>query len=155
MNLKVGDPAPDFCLKDQKGVERCLSDFLGSLVLLYFYPRDFTPGCTKEACEIRDNFEGFKELDVVVLGVSTDSVESHRRFAQKHNLPFILLSDENAEAAKKYGVWQKKKFAGKEFWGVVRTSFLIDKQGNVLRVYEKVKPENHAREVLEDLKELA
>ncbi len=154
MGLKIGDKAPDFVLKDQNGKERSLSEFKGRKVLLYFYPRDFTPGCTKEACGIRDNFEGFEKLDVVVLGVSTDSVESHKKFAQKHNLPFILLSDEKAEVTKKYGVWKKKKMTGKEFFGIARTSFLIDEEGKIIKIYEKVKPDVHAREVLEDLEKL-
>lgn len=153
--VKIGEKAPDFVLKDQDGKERSLSEFKGKKVLLYFYPRDFTPGCTKEACGIRDNFEGFRKLDVVVLGVSTDSVDRHKRFAQKHNLPFILLSDEKAELSKKYGVWRKKKLAGREYFGIARTSFLIDEEGKIIKIYEKVKPEIHAREVLEDLKKLA
>lgn len=154
IKLKAGDKAPDFVLKDQEGKERSLKEFRGKKILLYFYPRDFTPGCTKEACGIRDNFNDFEKLDVVVLGVSTDSVESHKKFAEKYNLPFILLSDEEGEVAKKYGVWQKKKLAGREYYGVVRVSFLIDEQGKILKVYEKVKPEIHAKEILEDLESL-
>ena len=149
--IKIGKKAPDFLLKDQDGKERSLSEFKGKKILLYFYPRDFTPGCTKEACGIRDNFEGFEKLNVVVLGVSTDSIERHKKFAQKLNLPFILLSDEKAEVAKKYGVWVKKKRAGKEYFGIARTSFLIDEEGRIIKIYEKVKPDNHAKEVLEDL----
>ncbi len=154
IKVKVNQKAPDFKLKDQDGKIHKLSDYKGKWVLTYFYPKDDTPGCTKEACMIRDNFPNFKKLDVVVLGISVDSVESHKKFAQKYNLPFILLSDEKKEVVKKYGVWSKKKFMGKVYEGTLRTSFLISPQGKIVKIYENVKPETHADEVLRDLKEL-
>jgi len=152
--LKINQIAPDFKLKDQDGKIHRLSDYKGKWILLYFYPKDDTPGCTKEACTIRDNFPNFKKLDVVVLGISTDSVESHKKFAEKYNLPFTLLSDENKKVVKKYGVWGKKKFMGKEYEGTLRTSFLINSKGRIAKIYENVNPEIHAEEVLEDLKNL-
>lgn len=151
MKLKAGDKAPDFSLPDQDGKRHKLSDYKGSWVLLYFYPKDFTPGCTKEACGIRDNFAGFGKIGAEVLGVSVDSVESHKKFAQKHQLPFRLLADEEKQAVKLYEVWQKKKIMGREFFGTKRTSFLIDPAGKVAKIYETVKPAVHAQEVLQDL----
>ena len=120
-------------------------------MLLYFYPKDDTPGCTKEACAIRDTYAEFKKVKAVVLGVSTDSVTSHAKFAKKFNLPFTLLADEEKKVAKAYGVWGKKKFMGREYMGTHRTSFLIDPQGMIAKVYVEVKPEMHAEEVLKDL----
>lgn len=143
--------APDFTLPDQTGKERKLSDYKGRWVLLYFYPKDDTPGCTKEACAIRDTYAEFKKVKAVVLGVSTDSVTSHAKFAKKFNLPFTLLADEEKKVAKAYGVWGKKKFMGREYMGTHRTSFLIDPQGMIAKVYVEVKPEMHAEEVLKDL----
>jgi peroxiredoxin Q/BCP len=151
IKLKINQQAPDFKLKDQNGKIHKLSNYQGKWVLLYFYPKDDTPGCTKEACAIRDNFPNFKKLSVVVLGVSVDSVESHKKFSQKYNLPFTLLSDERKEIVKKYGVWGKKKFMGKEYEGTLRTSFLISPQGKIAKIYENVKPEIHAEEVLNNL----
>ncbi|MEK7516171.1 MAG: thioredoxin-dependent thiol peroxidase, partial [Patescibacteria group bacterium] len=136
---------------DQTGKERKLSDYKGRWVLLYFYPKDDTPGCTKEACAIRDTYAEFKKVKAVVLGVSTDSVTSHAKFAKKFNLPFTLLADEEKKVAKAYGVWGKKKFMGREYMGTHRTSFLIDPQGMIAKVYVEVKPEMHAEEVLKDL----
>ena len=124
MNLKIGEAAPDFKLNDQQNKEHSLSAYLGRYVLLYFYPKDDTPGCTKEACEMRDNFNAFKKLDTVILGVSVDSVNSHDKFSKKYDLPFPLLADENKEVVKMYGVWGKKKFMGREYEGIKRTSFL-------------------------------
>jgi peroxiredoxin Q/BCP len=154
MKPGVGHMAPDFSLPDQDGTVRALSSYRGSWVLLYFYPKDDTPGCTKEACAIRDSFPNFGALEAVVLGVSTDSVESHKRFAMKHHLPFNLLSDEKKEVVKTYDVWAPKTFMGKEFLGTLRTSFLIDPLGRIAKIYEGVKPETHADEVLADLKQL-
>lgn len=154
MKLKINQKAPDFKLKDQNGKIHKLSDYKGKWVLIYFYPKDNTPGCTKQACEIRDNFFDFQNLDIVVLGISTDSVESHKKFKEKYKLPFTLLSDDKKEVVKKYGVWGKKKFLGKTFEGVIRTSFLINPQGKIEKIYENVKPEKHAKEVLEDFSKM-
>ena len=151
MNLKVGDDAPDFELPDQDGKTHKLSDYLGQTILVYFYPRDFTPGCTAEACQIRDNFPKFSGVNTLVLGISTDTVESHKKFAQKYRLPFTLLSDVKKEVVKNYGVYKPKKLFGKEFFGTARTSFLIDKNGKITKIYEKVKPAIHATNVLIDL----
>jgi thioredoxin-dependent peroxiredoxin len=123
-------------------------------VLLYFYPKDDTPGCTKQACMIRDSFPAFKKLKIQVFGVSVDSVKKHAKFAEKYELPFTLLSDEEKKVVGMYDVWQKKKFMGREYMGTMRTSFLIDPEGKIAKVYEGVKPEIHAEEVLADLKEL-
>lgn len=152
MNLKVGDMAPNFELLDQNGKNNKLSDFIGNKVLIYFYPRDFTPGCTTEACSLRDSFPNFRNLKAVILGISKDSVESHRKFANKFNLPFTLLADADHKVMEKYGVWQEKKFIGKTYMGTVRSSFLIDEKGKIEKIYTKVKPPVHAQEVIEDLK---
>jgi len=154
MKLKIGDKAPQFLLTDQNGKEHRLSDYEGKWVLLYFYPKDDTPGCTKEACTIRDNYSDFKKNKVVVLGVSTDSVTKHKKFEEKYSLPFTLLSDEEKKVVNLYGVWGKKKFMGKEYMGTNRNSFLIDTSQNIVKIYEKVKPTEHAQEVLRDIKEL-
>ena len=151
--IEVGKMAPDFELPDQNGKLHKLSDYRGKTVLLYFYPKDDTPGCTKEACSIRDSQSNFKNLTTVVLGVSVDSVESHKKFAEKYGLPFPLLSDEKKEVVKLYGVWGKKEAAGLKHQelGTLRSSFLIDPEGKIAKIYEKVKPEIHAEEVLEDV----
>ena len=154
MELKEGMKAPAFYLPDQNGEKHRLSTHKGQWVLVYFYPKDNTSGCTKEACGIRDNFPAFKKLKIKVFGVSKDSVASHARFAGKYDLPFTLLSDEGLEMLKKYGVWRKKKMAGREYMGIVRMSFLIDPKGRIAKVYSKVKPPEHAEEVLRDLEEL-
>lgn len=151
MKLKVNQKAPDFSLFDEEGKEHSLSDYLGKWVLLYFYPKDDTPGCTKEACAIRDNFPDFKKLKITVLGVSTDTVKSHRKFADKYKLPFTLLADDSKKLVNKYGVWGKKKFMGREYMGTLRTSFLINPFGKIAKIYESVKPEIHAEEVLKDV----
>ncbi len=150
-DLKVGDRAPEFNLPDQDGKMHDLKDFSGQWVLLYFYPKDDTPGCTTEACSLRDNLPKFKKLKVQVFGVSTDSVKSHHKFADKFKLPFILLSDENKELVKSYGVYQPKKFMGREFFGTMRESFLIDTNGKIAKIYENIKPADHADVVLVDL----
>lgn len=155
MNLEKGMKAPAFDLPDQEGKRHDLSTYAGRWVLVYFYPKDDTPGCTKEACGIRDKFPAFGKLGVKVFGVSKDSPASHARFAEKYELPFTLLSDEGLDVVKKYGVWQKKKMAGREYMGIVRMSFLIDPKGSIAKVYSKVKPPLHAEQVLEDLKGLA
>jgi peroxiredoxin Q/BCP len=151
MEIAIGQVAPEFELPDQDGAARKLSDYRGRWVLLYFYPKDDTPGCTAEACALRDNLPKFKDIRAAVLGVSADSAESHKKFAEKYGLPFTLLSDEQKEVAEKYGVWKEKSMYGKKYFGIERTSFLIDPEGKVAKIYEKVKPEIHAEEVLKDL----
>ena len=155
MKHKAGDKAPGFALPDQSGEKHKLSDYKGHWVLIYFYPKDDTPGCTKEACALRDEIKNFDRAGVKVIGISVDSVKSHDKFARKHRLPFTLLADENRETVKTYDVWGRKKFMGREFDGTYRVSFLVDPQGKIAKVYEKVKPEKHAAEVLEDLSALA
>ena len=150
-DLKVGDAAPAFTLPDQEGKQHSLSDEKGKWVLIYFYPKDDTPGCTTEACTLRDNFAGFKKLKAVVFGVSADSVKSHGSFATKFKLPFPLLSDENKQMLQAYGAWGEKNFMGKKYMGIFRNSFLINPQGKIAKIYEKVKPAEHAEEVLADL----
>ncbi len=152
--LKERDIAPNFKLKDQFGKEHSLKDYLGKWVLLYFYPKDDTPGCTKQACEIRDSWSKFKKIKIVVLGISKDSIKSHKKFAEKYNLPFLVLADEEKKVVTEYGVLKKKKFLGKEFLSVERTSFLIDKEGVILKIYKKVNPKNHADLILNDFKNL-
>ena len=149
--LEVGTKAPDFTLKNQEGQEVSLSQFAGKRVVLYFYPRDNTPGCTRQACGFAQNYEGFTQRDVVVIGVSKDSVASHLKFAQKYELPFVLLSDPDLEAIQAYGVWQEKKLYGKVSMGVVRTTYVIDPQGVIEKVMPKVKPDTNAAEILASL----
>ncbi len=151
MILSKGDQAPDFTLPDQTGTDHRLSDQKGNWVLLYFYPKDDTPGCTQEACAIRDHFPKFDQLKLRVFGMSTDSVKSHAKFAEKYKLPFTLLSDEQKTVVEAYGVWGKKKFMGKEYMGTSRTSFLIDPEGKIAKIYEEVKPVVHAEQVLADV----
>lgn len=146
--LEVGTKAPDFTLKNQEGQEVSLSQFAGKRVVLYFYPRDNTPGCTRQACGFAQNYEGFIQRDVVVIGVSKDSVASHLKFAQKYELPFVLLSDPDLQAIQAYGVWQEKKLYGKVSMGVVRTTYIIDPQGVIEKVMPKVKPDTNAAEIL-------
>jgi peroxiredoxin Q/BCP len=150
--LVAGSVAPDFTLPDQEGTKHTLSQYRGQWVLLYFYPKDDTPGCTKEACMIRDSFPDFRALDIVVLGVSVDGVASHKKFAQKYELPFILLADEEKTVVNLYHVWAKKKFLGREYLGTLRMSFLIDPTGVIAKVYDNVKPAVHAAEVLADIR---
>lgn len=151
---KAGEIAPEFSLPDQDGKIHTLAQYRGQWVLLYFYPKDDTEGCTKEACMIRDDFPHFQGLKAVVLGVSIDSVASHKKFAEKYSLPFTLLSDESKEVVNRYGVWGLKKFMGREYEGTSRVSFLIDPNGKIAKVYEKVVPSEHAAEVVADLKAL-
>ena len=146
--LEVGTKAPNFTLKNQEGQEVSLSQFAGKRVVLYFYPRDNTPGCTRQACGFAQNYEGFTQRDVVVIGVSKDSVASHLKFAQKYELPFVLLSDPDLEAIQAYGVWQEKKLYGKVSMGVVRTTYIINPQGVIEKVMPKVKPDTNAAEIL-------
>ena len=146
--LEVGMKAPEFTLTDKDGNAVSLSDFLGKKVVLYFYPKDNTPGCTRQACAFAGAYEGFRAKNVEVIGISKDSVASHVKFAEKHNLPFVLLSDPERIAIEAYGVWQEKKQCGKVSMGVVRTTFLIDEAGNIAAVLPKVKPDTNAAEVL-------
>ena len=146
--LEVGIKAPEFTLPDKDGNTVSLSDFVGKKVVLYFYPKDNTPGCTRQACAFAAAYEGFKAKDVVVIGISKDSVASHLKFAQKHDLPFVLLSDPELQTIQAYGVWQEKKLYGKVSMGVVRTTFIIDEQGNIEKVMPKVKPDTNAAEIL-------
>ena len=147
--LEIGMKAPDFTLNDKDGNAVTLSDFKGRKVVLYFYPKDNTPGCTRQACAFAAAYEGFKAKDVVVIGISKDSVTSHQKFAQKYNLPFILLSDPELQAIDVYGVWQEKKLYGKVSMGVVRTTFLIDENGLIEKIMPKVKPDTNASEILQ------
>ena len=146
--LEIGTKAPEFTLPDKDGRNVSLSDFLGRKVVLYFYPKDNTPGCTRQACGFAASYEGFRAQNVAVIGISKDSVASHRKFAEKYDLPFILLSDPELQAIQAYGVWQEKKLYGKVSMGVVRTTFIIDEKGNIEKVMPKVKPDTNAAEIL-------
>ena len=146
--LEVGMKAPDFTLLDKRGNSVSLSDFLGKKVVLYFYPKDSTPGCTRQACAFAQNHSNFEDKNVVVIGVSKDSVASHLKFAEKYELPFVLLSDPELQAIQAYGVWQEKKLYGKVSMGVVRSTYLIDEQGIIEKVMPKVKPDTNAAEIL-------
>ena len=150
--LSAGTKAPDFSLKDQFGKDVSLTDFLGKKVVLYFYSRDNTPGCSRQACAFAGAYEDFKSMDAVVIGVSKDSVASHVKFAEKYSLPFVLLSDPELEAIKAYDVWQEKKNYGKVSMGVVRSTYIIDEQGIIEKVMPKVKPDTNAADVLNYLK---
>lgn len=149
--LEVGMSAPDFTLADKDGNQVSLSDFAGKRVVLYFYPKDNTPGCTRQACAFAGAYRGFQALDTVVIGVSRDSAASHQRFAEKYDLPFVLLSDPELTAIQAYGVWQEKKNYGKVSMGVVRTTFVIDPNGIIEKVMPKVKPDTNAQEILDYL----
>ena len=153
MILKNDTLAPDFTLLDETGKPQRLSDYRGKTVLLYFYPKDDTPGCTTEACSFLDNYSAYQNAGVTILGVSPDSPKSHAKFKEKYHLPFTLLSDESTDTIQAFGVWGKKKFLGKEFTGILRTSFLIDPKGKVVKVYENVKPNEHAEQILKDFAE--
>ena len=146
--LEVGMKAPDFTLLDKRGNSVSLSDFLGKKVVLYFYPKDSTPGCTRQACAFAQNHSNLEDNNVVVIGVSKDSVASHLKFAEKYELPFVLLSDPELVAIQAYGVWQEKKLYGKVSMGVVRSTYLIDEQGVIEKVMPKVKPDTNAAEIL-------
>ena len=149
--LEKGTKAPEFALNDKDGNLVKLSDFLGKKVVLYFYPKDNTPGCTRQACAFAANFEKFKQLDVAVIGISKDSAASHIKFAQKYDLPFILLSDTELSASQSYDVWKEKKLYGKTSMGVVRTTYIIDENGFIEMTMPKVKPDTNAAEILEYL----
>lgn len=146
--LKIGDKAPVFTLQDRTGENVSLSDFWGKKVVIYFYPKDNTPGCTRQACAFAQHFDKFKEKNVSVIGISKDSVESHIKFANKYSLPFLLLSDPNREAIEAYGVWKEKKLYGKVSMGIVRTTFIIDENGYIEKIMPNVKPDTNAEEIL-------
>ena len=150
--LEIGNIAPDFSLCDKDGNIVALSSFRGKKVVLYFYPKDNTPGCTRQACAFAANFEAFRSKDIVVIGISKDSAASHQKFAEKYSLPFVLISDPELEAIKAYGVWQEKKLYGKASFGVVRTTFIIDEEGRIQVIMPKVKPDTNAEEILQMLK---
>lgn len=154
MTLQIGDPAPEFSLADAEGNTVTLAELKGKRVVLYFYPRDNTPGCTKEACAFRDNYDAYQAKDVVVLGVSADDAKSHQKFIAKHDLPFPLLVDEDAQVATAYGSYGLKKFMGKEYMGISRSTFVIDPEGTLEKIYRKVKAEKHPVELLAELDEL-
>lgn len=151
MPISSGIPAPDFEMLDDTNVLRKLSDYRGKNVVLYFYPKDDTPGCTKEACNFRDDYSAYEQAGVVILGVSPDSVASHVKFKKKFQLQFPLLADDDHKVCDLYQVWGPKKFMGKEYEGVLRTTFLIDVDGNIKRVFENVRPSEHSAELLADL----
>ncbi len=149
--LSVGTMAPDFTLPDQNGENHTLSAYRGKKVILYFYPKDQTSGCIKEACSFRDRYPQITEKGAVILGISKDSVKSHKNFEEKQSLPFTLLSDEETKVIQAYDVWKEKKLAGRTYMGIVRSTYLIDEEGVIIKTYEKVKPADHGGEVLGDL----
>ncbi len=149
--LKTGDPAPGFTFTDHSGITRSLSDYLGKKVILYFYPKDNTPGCTLEACSLRDGYDELREKGFEVIGVSADPPKSHEGFRAKFNLPFALVSDTDKTVLKDYGVWGEKKFMGRQFMGIIRTTFIIDEQGRIQRIIEKVNTKDHAKQVMEEM----
>ncbi|WP_188456806.1 thioredoxin-dependent thiol peroxidase [Virgibacillus oceani] len=153
MTVEAGKKAPQFTLPNQSGKEVSLADFKGQHVVLYFYPKDMTPGCTTEACDFRDQHESFAELDAVIIGVSPDPVDRHQKFIDKHDLPFLLLADEDHKVAEDYGVWKLKKNFGKEYYGIERSTFIIDKEGNLQKEFRKVKVKGHVEEALTYIRE--
>jgi thioredoxin-dependent peroxiredoxin len=155
MPISANQKAPDFSLPDENGTIHNLADYRGKPVVLYFYPKDDTPGCTVEACNFRDDYSAYRENGIVVFGVSPDTGKSHAKFIKKYSLPFTLLADENHQVADAYGVWGPKKFMGKSYEGILRTTFLIGADGNILRVFEHVKPDGHSKQVLEALSQTA
>ncbi len=150
---QVGKKAPSFKLSDSSGKKISLSDFKGKKVVLYFYPKDMTSGCTREACDFRDAFPNFKKIKAVVLGISNDSIEMHKKFIDKYKLPFTLLSDYKKEVVEKYGVWKEKNMYGNKYMGIERTTFIIDEEGMIMKIFPKVKVAGHVEEVLNALKE--
>lgn len=152
--IKEGIKAPVFTLPDQNGNKVSLSDFIGKNIVLYFYPKDDTSGCTKEACQFRDAFPKFKGVNAVIMGISPDSVESHKKFEKKYNLPFTLLADEKKSVVEKYGVWKEKSMYGRKYMGVERTTFVIGGDGKIKKIFNKVKVPDHDKQVLDALKDL-
>lgn len=153
MSLEIGQPAPDFDATANNNEKVKLTDFKGKNVVLYFYPKDNTPGCTTEACDFRDNYESFADLDAVILGVSPDPVTSHEKFKEKHDLPFLLLADEDHSLAEQYDVWKQKNNFGKEYMGIERSTFIIDKDGTLQQAFRKVKVKGHVEEALNYIRE--
>ncbi|WP_407545219.1 thioredoxin-dependent thiol peroxidase [Priestia sp. HNGD-A6] len=153
MTAVVGEKAPDFVLMSTNGEQVSLASMKGKNVVLYFYPKDMTPGCTTEACDFRDQHESFEELDAVILGVSPDPIDKHHKFIDKHGLPFLLLADEDHSVAEEYGVWKLKKNFGKEYMGIERSTFIIDKEGMLVKEYRKVRVKGHVEEALSFIKE--
>ena len=153
MSVEVGKLAPDFKLKNQDGKEVSLSDYKGKNIVLYFYPKDMTPGCTTQACDFRDNYSEFKKINTVVLGISPDPIESHVKFIDKYDLTFPLLADEDHEVAKLYDVWQLKKTFGNEYYGIVRSTFIIDEEGIIQKEYRNIRVKNHVEKTFEFVKE--
>ncbi|RBW68117.1 thioredoxin-dependent thiol peroxidase [Bacillus taeanensis] len=153
MSIEVGKKAPEFTLMANTGEEVTLSNYKGKNVILYFYPKDMTPGCTTEACDFRDRHESFKEVNAVILGVSPDPVDRHKKFIEKHGLPFLLLADEDHKAAEDYDVWKLKKNFGKEYMGIERSTFVIDKEGTLVKEWRKVRVKDHVEEALQYIKE--
>ncbi|WP_243291542.1 thioredoxin-dependent thiol peroxidase [Bacillus sp. FJAT-47783] len=151
--LEVGQLAPDFELLADNGEKVKLSDFRGKYVVIYFYPKDMTPGCTTEACDFRDHYESFSDLDAVILGVSPDPQERHKKFKEKHDLPFLLLVDEDHKVAEDYGVWKLKKNFGKEYMGIERSTFIINKEGELVKEWRKVRVKGHVEEALRYIRE--
>ena len=149
--LEVGKKAPSFTLLDQNGKKHSLKDYLGKKVILYFYPKDNTSGCTKEACSYKELYPDFMEKGAVIIGISKDSVKSHKNFEDKYELPFILLSDEDTTVIQKYDVWKEKSMYGRKYMGIERSTYLIDEKGKIIKAYQKVKPADNAKDVLEDL----
>ncbi|MGH2575641.1 MAG: thioredoxin-dependent thiol peroxidase [Ignavibacteria bacterium] len=149
--LKLGDKAPEFKLQSDSGENFSLKDFKGKKIILYFYPKDMTSGCTAESCDFRDNIKKFEKNNTVILGVSADSVDSHKKFKEKYKLPFSLLSDESKKMLKDYGVWQEKSLYGKKYMGIVRTTYVIDEKGIIEKIFEKVNVNGHVDEILAGL----
>ncbi|WP_078552178.1 thioredoxin-dependent thiol peroxidase [Bacillus alkalicellulosilyticus] len=154
MSLEIGQEAPDFTLPSQTGEDVSLSDFRGKHVVLYFYPKDMTPGCTTQACDFRDKHESFADVNAVIIGISPDPVARHQKFIEKYDLPFLLLADEEQKAAQLYDVWKLKKNFGKEYMGIERSTFIIDKDGKLVKEWRKVKVKDHVEEALQFIKEL-
>ncbi|MEJ2054561.1 MAG: thioredoxin-dependent thiol peroxidase [Calditrichaceae bacterium] len=152
--LETGNQIPHFTLPDQDGNMHDIDNYKGRWVVLYFYPKDMTPGCTTEACNFQETLPEFNSIEAVIFGISKDSVARHKKFAEKHNLQFTLLSDENSNVCEQFGVWQKKSMYGKEFMGIVRSTFLVNPDGKIAKVYPKVKVKEHHTEILNDLKAL-
>ncbi len=152
--IEVGNNAPEFCIPNQDDVEICLRDLIGKWIVLYFYPKDNTPGCTTQACDFTAALPAFEELDAIILGVSPDSTKKHRNFIEKKDIEFTLLSDEDKKVCEAYGVWQLKKFMGKEYMGVVRSTFIINPEGKIAKIWTKVKVKGHIQDVQNSLTEL-
>jgi len=154
MRLEVGETAPAFELPDQNGKTHMLSDYRGKWVVLYFYPKDMTPGCTIEACNFRDSFSAFSDLDVIILGVSKDSIVTHAEFSKMYELPFPILSDLNSTVCEEYGVWQERSTNGKKFMGINRATFIIDPKGKIAKIYDKVDVKEHSQELLDEIRNM-